>query len=340
MKKFNVFVLLSLLAGILFVSCDGGGSTGSTNTTPTPLPPALEVTAITIGQTQVAINWQDPVDADFVKVKISCSNGDSEYFTGVQTGSISGLTTNTEYTFTINAVYNGDILSEDVTLTLKTTSTSATVTPILINSAAGLNDVHNNLAGKYMLISDVDMEGIAWTPIGNNPNYFTGTFNGAGHVISNFKIDGTVDGQGFFSFTSTTSVIENLGLENIEVKSTNNFSAGLVGRNNGKITNCYVSGSVTSTGTYGTGGIAGYNLGAITNCHAVVSVNGKERTGGLVGYNQTVTISNCYVSGSVIGTDNTGGLLGLGDGANIISNCYAICSVTGLNNTGGPYMPA
>lgn len=76
--------------------------------------------------------------------------------------------------------------------------------PWQIADAAQLNLVRENLAGNYVLMADIDLAGIEnWEPIGAfhslsdapedaevpHPDYaFTGTFDGAGHTISNLKV--------------------------------------------------------------------------------------------------------------------------------------------------------
>lgn len=78
------------------------------------------------------------------------------------------------------------------------------------------------------------------------------------------------------------------------------------------ITQCFASGSVTSSGEY-IGGLVGYveELGEITDCYTSGNVNGHSYVGGLVGHNEAY-ITNTYASGLVSSstTDNVGGLIG------------------------------
>lgn len=93
----------------------GNKSTGIT-TTHTPIstdpddktPPA-EVTGLsgTAGNMQVILHWTDPTDTDFVKVNITYSPGSTttiEIGKGAQTAVITGLTNDTEYSFTLKTV--------------------------------------------------------------------------------------------------------------------------------------------------------------------------------------------------------------------------------------------
>ena len=58
----------------------------------------------------------------------------------------------------------------------------------VINTAEALQNITNNLSGRYILMNDIDLSGIDWTPIGAKENSFTGgfsgEFNGNGFTIS------------------------------------------------------------------------------------------------------------------------------------------------------------
>ncbi len=107
---------------------------------------------------------------------------------------------------------------------------------------------------------------------------------------------------------------------------------GLVGYNNGLISESYASGEVVDVYLIA-GGLVGYNfLGTITSCYAVGDVSGANRVGGLVGDSRQV-ITNSYASGSVSGNSDIGGLVGLLEGT--VSNSYAWGLVSGSNLLGG-----
>ena len=55
-----------------------------------------------------------------------------------------------------------------------------------ISSARQLRNL--DLDEDYVLTKDINLWGMEWTPIGNQTTPFTGTFDGNGHKISNFKI--------------------------------------------------------------------------------------------------------------------------------------------------------
>jgi hypothetical protein len=199
-------------------------------------------------------------------------------------------------------------------------------------------DENYPLGGSYFMTADIDLSGYSnWNPIGNygadSESKFTGIFDGNNHVISNLTINFDGDYKGLFGYISETSEITNLGLENANITG-RNYIGGLVGRNGGTLTNCYVAGNIT--GDWHTGGLVGENNGALTNCYATGEVTGNYGTGGLVGCNSTgCTIENCYATGEVTGDEYTGGLVGYTPTGCTIKNCYATGSVTGGSDTGG-----
>jgi hypothetical protein len=61
-----------------------------------------------------------------------------------------------------------------------------------IYTAAQLNDVRNNLSGKYILMNNIDISGFEnWEPIGSEywNNSFTGILDGGDHRITGMKIN-------------------------------------------------------------------------------------------------------------------------------------------------------
>jgi filamentous hemagglutinin family protein len=232
-----------------------------------------------------------------------------------------------------------------------------------------LQGINGNLSGYYALGSNIDATGtLTWnggagfTPIGNgNTTFFTGTFDGLGHTISNLSINlPNINNIGLFGESGPASVILNVGLLGTSVSGSYPVG-GLVGANYGMVRNSYVTGSVSGSeevggltgvnggtisnsyatgnvrGTYYAGGLVGLNAesaGTISNSYATGTVNGYEYVGGLVGLNQETTISNSFATGNVSGTGNdVGGLVGANYG--VISNSYATGNVTGAGSSFG-----
>ena len=165
------------------------------------------------------------------------------------------------------------------------------------------------------LIDDIDLTGKEQAPIGNYTIPYTGTFNGAGYVISGLCI-------------STDAI-------NIENANVNDITAGLFGVVKGAtIKNVLVIGSVTNNVIVGnaeskidgyhsaTGGIVGTALVGTTleNLTSYVEVNGPCQVGGVAGYLKNfdddgavapITAYNCINYATVNPTHgNAGGVFG------------------------------
>lgn len=109
------------------VDKSGNKSSGVNSVSLTPLaadpndhtPPA-EVSTIngTPGNNQVTLSWTDPTDTDFNKVEITYTpgNGSVEIGKGTQAATISGLTNDTEYSFTLKTVDVSGNKSEGLTV--------------------------------------------------------------------------------------------------------------------------------------------------------------------------------------------------------------------------------
>jgi len=172
-------------------------------------------------------------------------------------------------------------------------------------------DYNTGYGSEFILGADIDLEGVEWTPIGNDRIYFQGTFDGNGHIISNLKIDTTEDYQGLFSITSGIK-IKNIGLENVDIKG-GNYTGGLIGyADGGVIENCYVTGSVEATG----GGLLcgeAYYVDIVNN-FAKGNVTATEYAGGLVGYWSNDGDEGCarnnFFEGKVSATEGSGGFSG------------------------------
>jgi hypothetical protein len=222
--------------------------------------------------------------------------------------------------------------------------------PYRIATKADLLAIAANIKcyGKcFILTADIDMEGQVFTTAiiapdtDNSDGYFggtafTGVFDGNGHKIINFIIDGGSNNfLGLFGQIGYGGSVKNLGIENFAVSGSENVG-GLVGYNDyGSINNCYSTGAVS--GSYcSVGGLVGGNEGgSISNCHSTCQVSGYQQAGGLVGDNHG-SISNCYSTGQVSGEG--GGLVGENGYDGSISNCYSTGSVSGSGgsfNVGG-----
>lgn len=196
-----------------------------------------------------------------------------------------------------------------------------------------------NTAASATLTTNIDLGGAAWTPIGNyavNKVKYTGTFDGAGHTISNLTTvdNSSADYQGFVGYLESGGAIQNLTLdESCSVTGSDNVG-GICGESYGTIKNCYNSASVS--GSMYVGGVCGSSTsGTITNCGNGGAVTSSSHfVGGVCGYNYYSTIKNCYNTGTVSSSSRyVGGICGLN--RSTIESCYNTGSVSGYSNVGG-----
>ena len=212
----------------------------------------------------------------------------------------------------------------------------------LIKTAADLDNIRNNLSGKYILMNDIDLSSYSnWVPIGNGSS-FTGELNGNGYVIRNMTINNTTEQLvGLFASTDGAT-ISNLGIENSYISSEyhdpNETCIGVLVSiaMSSQISNCYTTGSIRSivNGTLDNdiaGGLIGLTvMSNVQNSYSDVDISGTPicNAGGLIGFGYALdTISNCYALGNVYGNIAAGGLISAANAATI-SNCYATGHVT------------
>jgi len=168
-----------------------------------------------------------------------------------------------------------------------------------------LDDVRNNLAGNHTLMNNLDSttagyeelasptanQGKGWKPIGTftpwGPTAFsglTGTFEAQGYEIRDLFINRLDEGYvGLFGGVDGGGVIKDIGAVNVTVTG-DYYVGGLVGKNDGTVSNSYSSGNIT--GGSRVGGLLGGNTGTVSNSYSTSGVTGNTHVGGLVGENQ------------------------------------------------------
>jgi hypothetical protein len=155
-----------------------------------------------------------------------------------------------------------------------------------------LDAIRDDLAGTYILTNGLDSvtqgyeelagptanEGKGWEPIAG----FAGSFDGQGYEIVGLFINRPDEWEvGLFGYVDEGGVIENIGVINANVIGSC-YVGGLVGKNEGSVSNSYSTGSVI--GGYDTGGLVGTNYGTGSNSYSTGSVTGHLGTGGLLGW--------------------------------------------------------
>ena len=152
---------------------------------------------------------------------------------------------------------------------------------MLVNTVTDLDNVRTNLGGTYALGGDIDATGTSgFTPIGNDNGpvaSFRGLFDGQNWTISGLTIDASSGVAGLFGFNSGT--IQNVNLVNVTVAATKDGQVlgGLVGHNeaSGTISNVSVSGTVGGLfNSLLSGGLVGLNNGTISDSYALANVSG------------------------------------------------------------------
>ena len=210
-----------------------------------------------------------------------------------------------------------------------------------------LDDVRNYLSSHFIVINDLDSnsigytelasatahEGKGWEPIGVDNSTFVGSFSGQGYDICDLLINRPDESSvGLFGAVGQAGIIGGVGVTG-NVTGYDN-AGGLVGRNEGTVSNSYSTCNVI--GNLNVGGLVGKSdnsEGTVTNSYATGNVTGDDNVGGLVGWNREGSISSSYATGRVTGHDNVGGLVG--KNSDTAGNSYAIGRVTGNDNVGG-----
>ncbi|MBE8951555.1 MAG: hypothetical protein SR1Q7_00215 [Quinella sp. 1Q7] len=177
--------------------------------------------------------------------------------------------------------------------------------PYLISDVAGLqllatyvNDGKDTTGLNFKLTADINLSGVEFAPIGTISYQFKGTFDGnnsAGYKISNLTVN-TPDNNnvGLFGYVGKGGTIQNITLTDVNITGKNNVG-GLLGDNEGEVTNCTVSGTVS--GNSYVGGLVGLNAfgGRVENNTAITTVNGSNSpVGGVAGSNGSVATNNKF----------------------------------------------
>ncbi len=222
--------------------------------------------------------------------------------------------------------------------------TGASYDPYVIKTAAQLaylakiindkNTSSNYRYKHYVLDVDIDLNGISWTPIGMSGYTFDGFFDGRNNKISGLKISSNNEDLGLFGYirstseNGVTSYIRDLTIQG-EIHTEADYAGGIAGFNIGfRIINCtsYVDFEYTIGNCHG--GIVGYGYpSTIDNCKNYGRISGKDRVGGITGYNVN-NCSNCTNYGSVTGHSSVGGVSGYSNGS--ISMCTNEGKVVGI----------
>ena len=212
--------------------------------------------------------------------------------------------------------------------------------PVEISTPEDLLAMAEDPAGNYILVNDVDMEGIAWKSLD-----FSGTFDGNGYAILNLELSQpgderpySYDGNrkkyetayvGFFGTLRDAEVknLKLLGVHGVVQSDEPCYLGGIAGyMEKSVLSGCTVSGTLELRAhdrMFGVGGLVGYGAGRIENCDVDVTLicvdtDEKKRDeqflGGILA-NGFADIENCRVKidgfVSEFGYCHNGGLVGM-----------------------------
>ncbi|MBR1973957.1 MAG: SipW-dependent-type signal peptide-containing protein, partial [Candidatus Methanomethylophilaceae archaeon] len=218
--------------------------------------------------------------------------------------------------------------------------------------AAFAKDVNsgNDYSGITVRLSnDIDLNNIAWTPIGlginSDKDRFKGTFDGQGNTIYNLNVtkDSTDKAAGLFGVLNGT--VENLNVVGAKVYALTSGGAAVIAGsifNTGLVTGSSVS-DVVVEGNHYVGGIAGYAYGSVTGCsvtNALLTATPNEVTdniydngdkvGGIVGY---CGEGNNYLTNNVVKDVNIAGYRDMGCIAGCVNDATHVTgnTIEGIN---------
>lgn len=222
----------------------------------------------------------------------------------------------------------------------------------------------------FQIGTPLDMAGVSMPPIGSAEHPFEGSFNGSGLQIDNLNIFAPdMDHAGLFGVIGPEGAVRSLllgetgavlggraagavaGLNQGLVENCENHLAvqgtaqvgGLVGRNEGTLTNGGNFGPVTAAPAgqeagLAAGGVAGANTGSIQSCMNLGAVTAPSVAGGLVGSLEQGLLQNSYAAAAVSAGAPAGGCVGLVAGGSV-ENCYFcldLCPLAGENDPSVP----
>jgi hypothetical protein len=210
--------------------------------------------------------------------------------------------------------------------------------PYLISTAEDMNQIGHNQSDwnkHFKMTADVNLSaysGTQFNRIGTDAGHlFSGVFDGNGKTICGFTYTAAnSDYIGIFGRVNTAGRIENVSLIDVNAIG-RDYVGGLVGYNEGTISNCNSTGNIADgNSSQYLGGLVGENTGNISNCYSIGTIasgDGAGYIGRLAGGNAG-SINNCYSTGTTTSGDHSGGIGGLvGENVGNISNCYSMGTV-------------
>ena len=211
--------------------------------------------------------------------------------------------------------------------------------PYQVETLDHLDNVRNYLSSHFIQISDIDASptstwnsGAGWVPVRTSSPYFTGSYDGDHHKITDLHINRSANYQSLFGYTSG-AMISNLHLIDVDITGAG-YVSGLVGSmdNSSVIDRCSVKGHITGSSDY-VAPIAAYviNNSIVSRSFANAQTRGLGYVAGLVGrvgVGSEAIDSYAMGSASRISGNSVfmGGIAGYNNASNII-RCYSTVSI-------------
>ena len=235
-------------------------------------------------------------------------------------------------------------------------TTITTVDELLQFAKAVDNGEYDNKTDAIVsLNADLDLKGVAWTPIGSTfetdgtlRHYFSGKFYGNGHTISNLDFSENYGKTEYPSFGFFSEVygaqISGLTIQGkLDVSNSAPVFFGTVAgvAADSKISDCVSDVSFTDTDKYinGTAALCGYAINStIEHCQnkgdfSVMKDTSQFWMGGIVGVAENSTVQYCANTGDMTSwTPCTGGIVGQLFQNSKIINCYSTGKMVPLGN--------
>lgn len=298
----------------------------------------------------------------------------SPYYTGeprIDAGGAAVKKDGDVYSFVVESAVTvriSGLRRENTTLEGRGTRTS----PYLIRNASQLKTFADAINGggeqanKYntahlRLETDLSLGGVTFDPIGSAQSSFRGTFDGAGHTVSNFRLNATSGTVGFFGYVIQGTVRDLRLVADLTVdasaENTNYVIGPVVAYNlSSDVIGCSFDGSLRvrfsgSTGAVAyVGGICGFVQGYSTDYTGTVSYCRVGATltsdgtrpvtalGGIAGTlygtadSAPAYIYNCTYAGEIGGkSKRSGGIAGFLRTRSSLANCFASGKVEAKN---------
>ena len=209
-------------------------------------------------------------------------------------------------------------------------------------SDVGVQNMADHPDATFEFLCNIDMNGATVRPIGTADKPFTGEIRGVNCTISNFTIEGSVDGYlGFV--TVNKGLIRNISFNDVTIIADENtkYIGGVAAVSETELLRTNVTGTITAEKAAEDavcGSLVGLNSGRIVNSVADVDITytaeGSATVGGLIGVanGKHMEFSESYGNLEITGSNKKTGLM-IGDAKDI--SLYSIAFLGEKNTVDG-----